>query len=262
MKRFLLVFVALVASTASAGITYDFTSKTIGVTNQTIAGAVQAEGKNLRIDVSRGDGILFPNGSFVLSTDGGHTMTVVNPSAKTWYTLNLADVLGGTDSLLKQFGSAVTLEARNPTVSVTGGKESDAIEGFSTRKSTVKSGYEFALTGLGKPVSMNMQVTSDVWWTDKISRELTNFLQMRGLRTGVEAVDKLIAAQADSIKGFPLKQVTTTKIDFGGRDMTSTTTSTVRNVKMTAVPAAAFTVPAGFTKTVSPVEKMFGALKR
>ena len=263
MKRpFLVIVAALFASSASAGITYDFTSSTSGVSNQTIAGAVQSEGKNLRIDIETGDGVLFPNGGFVLSTDGGQTMTVVNPSAKTWYRLDLADVLGGTDALLKQLGDSVRLDVRNPAVSVTGGALTDAVEGFPTRKSTVKSAYEFAVTGLGKPISMNMEVTSDVWWTEKISRELTNFLQMRGLRTGVEAVDQLIAAQAEAIKGFPLRQVTSTKIRLGGRDMTTTTTSTVRNVKEAAVPAGMFKVPAGFRKTGSPIEKMFGAAKR
>ncbi|HUP45936.1 MAG TPA: hypothetical protein VM779_10545, partial [Thermoanaerobaculia bacterium] len=89
--------------------------------------------------------------------------------------------------------------------------------------------------------------------------DFTNFLQMRGLRTGLDAVDKLLATEAAQIKGFPLKQVTTTRFSFGGNDMTSTTTSTVRNVRQVRVAPEMFAVPAGYARTGNPVEKMFGA---
>ncbi|HEU4523270.1 MAG TPA: hypothetical protein VFT12_14770 [Thermoanaerobaculia bacterium] len=262
MKRLVAVAMAFASMPAFAGISYDFRTSTTGISSQTIAGAVQAEGKNIRIDVETGDGVLFQSGSFVVSSDGGQTMRVANPSDRTWYQLNLSEILGGGDALLKQLGGAVNLEVRNPKVSVSGGTDAGALEGFPAKKSTVQTGYELALSGLGQPMTMTMAVTSDVWWTDKIAPELTNFLQMRGLRTGVDAVDKLIAAQTDAIKGFPLKQVTTTTISFSGRDMTTTSTSTVSNVKQAAVAASAFTIPAGFEKTASPVEKMFGALQR
>ncbi|HUP48277.1 MAG TPA: hypothetical protein VNA04_05755 [Thermoanaerobaculia bacterium] len=246
----------LVASSGFAGLTYDFAHLTTGIANQTISGSVKSEGKSIRIDVGTGDGMLFQNGSFAVSTDGGQTMRVVDPAAKTFYEIDLGAIVGGADSLLDQLGGAVKLDVRDPKVSVTGGADGGIIEGFPTKKSTVKSDYTIAVEGLGQPMTMRIQLSTDVWWTDKISAQFTNFLQMRGFRTGVEAVDKLLAAEAGAIDGFPLKQVTTTSVSFGGSDMTSITTSTVRNVKQAEVPAAAFELPAGLARTESPLEKM------
>ena len=262
MKLFLSLVLTVVAtsSQALAGLTYDFTSSSTGMAAQTIAGNVKAEGKNIRIDIATGDGMLFENGSFVVSSNGGQTMSVVNPKAKTFYELDMAQLTGGADTLLKQFGGALKFDVRNPKVTVTGGGDSDLIEGFQTKKSRVDSAYEIAVDGLGQPMVIRMQLATDVWWTDKVSSDFTNFLQMRGFRTGVEAVDKLIAAEAGAIKGFPMKQITTTKVNLNGNEMTTTSTSTVKNVRKVAIPASAFAVPAGLTKTASPLERMLGKL--
>src|SRR5687767_12907272 len=112
---------AFATSSAFAGLTYDFTSTTSGVANQTITGNVKAEGTKMRIDIVRGDGALFENGSFVVSTDSGQTMSVVNPSAKTFYQIDLSQLLGGAESFFKQLGSTVKLDVRNPKVSINGG---------------------------------------------------------------------------------------------------------------------------------------------
>lgn len=244
------------ASSAFGGLTYEFTSTTTGIANQTIAGNVRAEGTGMRIDIDKGDGALFEDGSFAVSTNGGRTMSVVNPAMKSWYELDLSQLLGGADTLLKQLGDNVKLDVRKPKVSVTGGGSGGTLEGFATKKSTVTSGYEMVIEGLGIPLSMQMELTTDVWWTDQISSDFTNFLQMRGFRTGIAAVDRLIEAEAGAIAGFPLKQVTTTRVLFAGNDMTSTTTSTVKNVQKAAIPASAFAVPAGFQRVAGPLEKM------
>ena len=261
MKQLLAVTAALILSSsfAFAGLAYDFTSTTTGIANQTISGSVRAEGTAMRVDITKGDGALFENGSFAVSTNGGKTMSVVNPSSKTFYELDLSQLLGGADALFKHLGDNVKLDVKNPKVSVTGGGPGGTVEGFPTKKSTVTSGYEMAIEGLGNPMSIRMELTTDVWWTDQVSSEFTNFLQMRGFRTGIAAVDRLIEAEAGAIAGFPLRQVTNTRVSFAGNDMTSTSTSTAKNVKKVAVPASAFVVPAGFTKVASPLEKVAGS---
>ena len=191
----------LFAAPASAGITYDFKSTTTGLSNQTVAGRVHAEGKSVRVDIATGDGVLFKNGSFVVSSNGGLNMTVVDPAAKTFYQIDLAQLLGG-GGLLEQLGD-VTMEVRDPKVSVTGGADAGTLEGFTAKKSKVATAYEIAVSAFGQPLTVRMQVDSDVWWTDQLSADFTNFLQMRGLRTGMDAIDKLIdALEAFEIQGL------------------------------------------------------------
>ncbi|HUP45167.1 MAG TPA: hypothetical protein VM779_06610, partial [Thermoanaerobaculia bacterium] len=212
----LLTLLLWIAAPAFAGISYDFTSATTGLSNQTVTGTVRADGSSLRMDVGTGDGVLFQSGSFVVSTNGAQTMTVVDPRAKTFYQIDLSQMLGGAGSLQQQLGSDITIEVRDPRVSVSAAADAGSLEGFKVRKSAVRTAYEIAVSAFGQPVTVQIQVDSDVWWTDQISTDFTNFLQMRGLRTGLDAVDKLLATEAAQIKGFPLKQVTTTRFSFGG----------------------------------------------
>jgi hypothetical protein len=246
-----------IASSSLAGVTYDFAAVSTGAARGTISGSVKAEGSSIRLDVKEGDKVLFDNGSFIVSTDGGKTMSVVDPAQRNFYVLNLEQLLGSATALLQNLGPNLKLDIRNPKASVTDRGEGGMLEGFPTRKTTVTSSYEIVVDGLGQPISMNIDLTTDVWWTEKLPAAFTNFLQMQGLRTGLEAIDKIIQTQKASIKGFPLKQVTTTKMSFLGNDMTSTSTATVSNVKQATIPAAAFVVPADFAQTQSPLEKMF-----
>jgi hypothetical protein len=71
-------------------------------------------------------------------------------------------------------------------------------------------------------------------------------------RTGNAEFDKLIAAEAVNLQGFPLKMVTvnTSTAKKGNRTTTTRSTMEVTQVDTNAaVPAAAFEIPAGYEKT-------------
>jgi hypothetical protein len=68
-------------------------------------------------------------------------------------------------------------------------------------------------------------------------------------------LDKLIAAQSDAVKGFPLKQITHMKVT-GPANMEMTSTTMVTNLKKATVAPALFEIPKDFKKTESPLDKM------
>lgn len=252
------VLLLLTTISAHAGVAYDFTTSTTGLAAQTMSGAVKADGSKIRVEFTAGDGVLFQNGSVALSTDGGKTLFVTDPRSRSFYQLDLSALLGSADSLFKQFGGLVKMDVTNPRVSTRDGGKGEAIAGFPTQRSTVNSAYDMNVDAFGQKIIVRMQMSTEVWWTDKLGSEFTNFLQLRGLRTGVDSVDKLLAAQNTAIKGFPLKQVTTTNVVMNGNTMTSKTTSEVSNVRKADVAASEFVVPKGFVLAPSPVEKMMG----
>ena len=256
MKQSLAVAIALLAAvSAFAGLTYDFKSVTGGNADQTIAGSVRAEGPNMRIDFTTGDGTLFTTGSYALST-GGSKLMVADPAAKTYYELDTDALLGGADALLGQFGGAVKFEVTDPKVHVTSSGAAGTMAGFPAQKSRVDSSYSMVMDAFGQKINIAVEMGTDVWWTDKIPAEAMNFLQMRSFRTGVEAVDKMLAAQTSAVKGFPLKQVTTTKIVMNNNPITTTSTSEVTNVKQGKVEASVFAKPTGLKKIDSPLDGM------
>src|ERR1051325_4002438 len=117
MRRF--AFAALLAALAPAafaGIVYNFQSTSSGTRAATLAGRTEAEGTNLRVELATGDGMLFKDGAIVLSSDGGRTLHVVDPGSKTYYDLQLDQILGGAGSMFKQLGDAVKISVSNPKV--------------------------------------------------------------------------------------------------------------------------------------------------
>jgi hypothetical protein len=259
MKRLSPFLLVGFAAAAQAGVTYQFDSVSKGAGEQRMTGTVKAEGSKVRVDIVRGDKMFFKDGSTIFSADGGKTLTVADTKARSYYTLNLADVLGGANAMLQQFKGLFDIDVRNPRVAVRDRGAAGQLEDLPVRKSTVDSSYELDMKAMGKNRSIRMQMTTDVWWTNRVPAEFTNFLQLRGVRTGIRAVDKLLESQTTAIKGFPLKQVTTTRVFMGGDPMVTTTTSTVKGLRQTPIAASDFTVPTGLRKVDSPVERMMKA---
>src|SRR5436190_979427 len=181
MKRVVLIHLMLVCAPAFAGLTYKAQSETTGLRNATINGTVSVDGTHMRMDVTQGDNMIFKDNSIVLSNDGGKTMSVLDPSTKTYYDLQLQELLGSATSMLSRLG---------------------------------------------------------------------------------DVVDKLIEAQSTTMKGFPLKQISTIKVSQGGgSDMTMTTTASVSDIARKNIDASIFAMPGGYTKTDDPVTKMMKQIK-
>lgn len=259
MKRIVLAvaFFAL-AHSSFAGLAYKFESVTTGIHESTIAGSAIAEGSNFRMDVRRGDGFTFQDGAFVISRDGGKTLLVADPASKSYYQLALSDATGSAASMFKQLG-LFNFKVTDPKVTTRDLGKGEMIDGYPTHKTRVDSSYTMSINAMGMPMNIAVQMSTQSWVTDAIPAELTNFLQKQSLTTGVEQLDKLIAAQ--SAKGFPLKQITLLKMVQNGRPIDSTTTTTISDIAKKQVAETAFAIPAGYKKTDSPIEKFMKAVK-
>ncbi len=262
MKRFLVIALALLAFPATAAVTYNFETVTTGLRQGTLAGAVAVDGAKLRMDISTGDNFLFKNNSLVLSNDGGNTLTVVDPTARTYYVIKLNDLIGSSTSMLSGVGGMFKLNFVNPRVSVRNLGAGPAVEGYPTQRSVVDASYDISFDAMGTKMTMNMAMTTESWSTDRLGSEFINFLQLKNLRTGFEQLDKLIDAQSGAIKGrFPLKQVTTVQVKQGNSDVKSVSTSTVTRIQKKDIAAPFFTMPSGFAKVDDPITRMMKNLK-
>ncbi|HUO83736.1 MAG TPA: hypothetical protein VM534_01360, partial [Thermoanaerobaculia bacterium] len=143
MKRMftLVLLVALCALPAMAGVSYEFASKTDGAQGSTMAGKASIEGKNLRLDIDEGDGVLFQDGMTVLSQDGGKTLTLLDPKEKTYYEMDLEQILSGMGAMLQAMGPMMKLSFENQKINVAEKGSGGAVEGFATTKYVVDSQY-------------------------------------------------------------------------------------------------------------------------
>jgi hypothetical protein len=262
MKRFGIAL-ALIALPAFGGVTYQFESTSTGLREAALVGAVSIEGSNVRMDMKSGDNLLFKDGSIVLSNDGGKTLSVYDPSAKTYYVVNLKDLLNA-GGLMGAAGGMFKLTIENPKVNVKDLGDGGVISGYPTKHARVDAAFDIAVNAMGTAITTHMSMSTESWTTDRLGAEFTNFLQEKNVRTGMPEIDKLIQAQSAAIGGrFPLKQVTTMKVSQGaGNEMTSTTTSTVSNIEKKTLAPTTFTAPAGYTKVDDPVSRMMKGVVR
>ena len=262
MKRVCAALLFTITSSAFAGLTYKTQSNTTGLQSVSIAGTVTVDGPRLRMDVAKGDNMIFKDNSIVLSTDGGMTMSVFDQATKSYYDIRLDQLLGNTTSMFKSLGDMVKVSFDNPQVSVRNGGEGGMIEGFPTHKTILNASYDMNINAMGQKMTTHLTMNTESWTTEQLASEMTSFLQMRGMRTGVESLDRLIEAQSDGMRGFPLKQISTVHMTQGRNDMVMSNTATVTNIEKQNVDAAVFAMPGGYTKVDDPVTRMLRQLKQ
>jgi hypothetical protein len=238
LTSFLLAFI--IAMPARAGLTYELRSVTRGVTETTLVARVAVDGANFRLDFLRGDDLVFRTGSFIVSRDGGTTLTVVDPHAKTYYDVRADQLTGTLSSLL---GGTVTARVANAKSARRAAGSGPPLEGYATRREIVESSYDLVVDVMGQELTLPVRTKSESWTTDRIAPQYMNFLQLGEL-------DRLAGAQRTA---FPLREVTTLTIAGGpfGR-MTTTTTTTISRIAAKTVAPADLAVPSGYRKVKGP----------
>src|SRR5205085_1871894 len=133
MKRLIPVLLfAAIAQSAFAGMTYKVETVSTGLHDGGMSGTIEVEGKNFRFNVAQGDGVMFPDSSFMVSTDAGRTLSIVDPSAKTYFDIAIDQMAGNIGAML---GGKV--QVSNPKVNVRDLGPGEKIEGFATQKTTM-----------------------------------------------------------------------------------------------------------------------------
>lgn len=258
MVLFRLLSLSLLLATplAAAGLTYDFSTTTKGGAGSAMSGTASVQNQNARVEFTRGDGLLFQNGSVVVTADGGKTLRILDPRAKTYYTLSFDELFATAGALMKSMGSMFQLSFANQKVEVKPAGPGDAIEGYPTKKYTVLTSYDMTAKVLGSDLSSRVEMRTDVWATPRLSAGYATFVQNRSVRTGIEGIDALIAAQSKGVEGFPLRQVTTIRTSQRGRVDEQTTTVAISKIREGEIPASSFALPPGYSEKPSPLQQL------
>lgn len=248
-----ILLLALVAGSSQAGMVYDFKSVTEGKGGTELSGRAAIEGKNVRLEIVKGDGLVFRNDSVVLSSDSGGSFKILTPAEKTYYAFSVDELLGGMGSVVKSLGGMFQMDIENQKVNLNDAGKGPKIEGYPTRRYVMTSTYDMHMKIMGMKSSTKVKSRTESWTTDQIGPEFMTFVQKKTLATGIEDLDKLLKAQATGIKGFPLKQITTmTNTAANGKSTTNVTTMTISGIGKESIPAGRFAVPAGYKEVDAP----------
>jgi hypothetical protein len=256
MKRLtLFLILALTALPAVAGIHYKAVTKTEDA--QSKAGNMEVEGwvagDNARVEFKESGNPIAKEGAYLITKDAGKTIYLVDPEEKTYAEWDLHAMLGMVGSVMQGMGPLLKMEFSDPKVEKLLDEDGGAVVGLPTRHTRYRTSYSMKIKVLGMGNEANVVTEQDIWATDRLQDvALGVWLRSDPPRTGNPQFDKLIAAEVDKAKGFPLKTVTvsTTTQKKNGKATTTRSTMQVTELDTSAnVAAASFEIPAGYQET-------------
>ena len=257
MKRLILFLIlTLTALPALAGIHYKAVTKTEGEP-QNKAGNIEVEGwvsgDKARVEFKESGNPIAKAGAYLITKDAGKTIYLVDPEEKTYAEWDLQAMLGLAGAVMQGMGPLLKMEFSDPKVEKLLDEDGGTIVGQPTRHTRYRTSYNMKVKVLGMGNEANVVTEQDIWATDRLQDiALGVWLRSDPPRTGNPQFDKLIAAEVDKAKGFPLKTVTvsTTTQKKGGKTTTTRSTMQVTELDTSAnVAAASFEIPAGYQET-------------
>lgn len=224
-KRILaLIFFLFCTHGVFGGVAYRFNTVTTGLAEQRMSGSVESDGSRIRVNIDAGSGMNYPNGSFLLA-DGNH-VCVFDPTTKTYYDVTF-DLLTPLKSFL---GDAVSMS-----------NEHSSARDLGNGHGVTQTSYDMNVALMDKKVKMHVDVTTESWTTDKYPSGAS--------------IGKVLTPDPHAPKGFPLKQVSTVRVDQNGQPLEVKSTTTVTDIVTKPIPATDLAMPAGYRKVESPIEK-------
>lgn len=195
---------------------------------------------------------MMKKGSYLLTKDGGRTLYLVDPEEKTYAEWDLQAMLGTAGAVLQGMGPLLKIEFSDPKVEKVSEGDGGSLLGLPTRHVKSRTSYSMKIKVLGMGQASNVVSEQEIWATDKLKDVgLGVWLRADPPRTGNENFDKLVAAQASQVGGFPLKTVTvsTTTNNKGKQQVSRTSTEVTELDAAASVPDATFEIPGGYEET-------------
>lgn len=255
MKRTLLALLLVLAVVpVHAAIQYDYVVKSVSeeaTTNSDLAARAIVDGARSRIEFVSGNS--YPPGTYVISSDGSR-LVFVDPENK-WFTeLNAAGAVSAVGA------SSITVDNIEHKVQKLDDKQ--VVAGIETEHYQIVLDYDITVLMRSIPVKARVNTVIDNWVTNRFGN-LSQPVVTNSVRTGNAKIDSLLDFETtNKIKGFPMKQIVTTRTTFANRNAQSQLkvkpTKTVRRemritaIRETEASPALFIVPPGFIRATKP----------
>ena len=223
-------------------------SAAISMADIEVAGRV--DGSKARIEIEKSRNPLLPQGSILLTPDGGKTFSLLDPAKKTSAAWTPPDRARGAAA---SRSSMVRVRFESPEVRKLEEKPGEKIAGYATKYSRFRISYVAAVDVMGSEQKTATTRVEELWTApDLTDAGFAAWLRKDSSPTGNDELDRRVAAELDAEPGTPLKRVTTTTWkDSSGKDQTVKSTIAVTDLRKEPAPAALFEAPPGF-RELSP----------
>ena len=244
--------VLLLCAPAFAGVTYTSVTKIeAGMGSTPVSNEISirawVDGGNVKTEMS-GSG-LFPAGSYLLKRTDNAAMLMVNPGNKSYAVWDPEQMLG---EIAKSVKSAFRVEdAKWEKVSEEDGGQ---VSGYRTEHYHFRFSYTMVVTIEGKDERAAATMDQEFWTTDKLAdpgmAAAANFGFVQQLSGLSPEIEQMTRAEAQEMKGFPLKQQWTVhSVMDGDKAFEQKITTTVTDIQIVDLPASMFAIPAAYNQT-------------
>lgn len=223
-----------------------------------MVGKGQVAGNSARFEIIEAKGAQgaqkeqFGKGSYMLFTEGGKTMTIVDPENKQYYEMDLAGMM----RMMSAMGPIVKIEMTDVAIDAEPLGAGETIEGYATEKYRLVSKYTTKVSIIGMTQTSQVADTAIYWYAPKLKLVANPFGNASGLAGLVNSADydaQMNAAMAKLPKSVPVKIVSRSlQTDGKGKQQTQVTTVEFTEISPGDVPASAFEIPSTFAKIQGP----------
>jgi hypothetical protein len=249
---------ALAAAPAEAAIHYQAvtTVESEGQKPQKTQVEAWVDGAGAKVLFSEAGVPTLEKGQYLLTSDGGETLFLVDPKEKTYAEWDLDALFAAFGAIMESVQPLVNLKIDNVEVVRLGEEAGPAIHGLPTTHVTHRTEYDMTIKVFGMSRANHVETVQETWSTTELADAGLGIWLRNVPTTGFGDLDELVAAEMATVRGFPLKTVSvSTSTGQKGKASTSKTTMEVTSLDRSAtVPAGTFELPAGYTRTeMAPV---------
>jgi len=194
-------------------------------------------------------------GNYLVTTDGGENVYLVNPKEETYGRFNMEEMmatLGAAMNMMEQMGGMVKMEFTDVSGEKLSEEPGGSILGHSTTHSRYQTNYTMSMKMMGFKQQNKVETIQDIWATSDLeARGFGVWLRPdRGMKTGNEGLDGLMNQEFKKLDGFPLKMVMeSTTTNKKGKTQKSTSTVEVTVLREESIADGTFEWPSHFTET-------------
>lgn len=206
-----------------------------------------------RIDIvqSMSSGGMMSTGTYLITNAAARTVTSVDPAKRQFTVIDLDQMGKAANDMQAAMGGMAKTEIADVKVNIEDLGAGEPVDGYATWKYRLTQSFTMNITVVGRTISNPSHSTTDIW----IAPQLDGLMDPSSRPSSApasgmmaELTTQLTAAYAKVRKGLPLKRVTTTESGEGARKHATTMTTTITNVKKTAINPSVFRVPADYSK--------------
>ena len=245
-----LALAAVIATQVPAGV--EFTASIASGPKDQATARGWVEGPNAKIEFSQASAGM-PQGSYMLTTDGGKTLYMVNPREKSYMKADPAQMAGAVGQIMDATKGFMNMTFSNPTVETLADEKGPAMHGMPTRRVKTRTAYTMETSVFGRKSVTHIEREDETWVTTALRDPgLKLWSRQQTVRTGNAEIDKLIELESAKVDGFPLKTVSVNRSrDARGREETTTATHEITSISKASIPAAVFVLPADYTDAMA-----------